>query len=72
MDKQITCVKSFMSRIQADIAKGALEAQHISAFVQADDAGGAYPFPFANKSAGAQLFVKTSDLDKAQNILKKL
>lgn len=75
MDKKvntIVCIQSFMSRTDAEVAKSALSAGKISAYIQADDAGGAYPFPFANKSAGAQLFVRQSDLKKAQAIIQKM
>ena len=42
-ESELVPVKTFLSRIEADLAKSALEAAGISALVRADDAGGARP-----------------------------
>jgi hypothetical protein len=38
-DSELVVVRTFLSRIEADLAKSALEAAGIEALVQADDAG---------------------------------
>lgn len=48
----IVCVKSFMSRMEAEVAKSSLEAAGIQSIIEADDAGGAYPFPMSVSGKG--------------------
>lgn len=62
-------IQSYSSRIEANIAKGLLESNGIIAQISADDAGGAYPFPFAT-TVGVMLQVEHKDLEKAKKILK--
>lgn len=61
----LVCVKKFGSRSEAEIAKGALNAEKIAALIQSDDAGGMYPF----MSEKIQLFVTANDKEKAIKIL---
>jgi hypothetical protein len=62
-------IQSYSSRIEANIAKGLLESNGIIAQISADDAGGAYPFPFTI-TVGVKLQVECKDLQKAKKILK--
>jgi len=62
-------VQSFFSRIEADLAKGMLEANGIQSIVCADDAGGSRPFPMAYTS-GVELKIKSEDVGKAKKLLK--
>ena len=64
----VICVKTFASRIEANIAKGMLESNDILSYISADDEGGMLPFQLSKK--GVQLFVKKDILTKAQEILK--
>lgn len=61
----LKCVKTFSSRTEAEIAKSALAAEHIESYIEADDAGGMYPF----MTEGIRLFVKKTDVQKAKKIL---
>ena len=64
-------VKTFNSRMEAEVEKGVLEANGITAVVSADDAGGAYPFPLSPNGSWVQLLVEEKDLEKALKILKE-
>ncbi len=65
-----TCVKTFLNRYEADLAKGFLESQGIEAFVSADDSGGMRPaLAF---SGGVGLMVKNEDAEEALGILESI
>ncbi|MBI2338324.1 DUF2007 domain-containing protein [Candidatus Daviesbacteria bacterium] len=64
----LVIIKTFNTRMEAEIAKGFLEANGVKAVVQADDEGGMAPFPFRPTSQGARLLVKESDLKKAEEL----
>ena len=66
----IVCVKVFGSRIDAEIAKSALAAAHIESYMDADDAGGMYPFPMSGHHKGVRLFIKSTDQKAAKGVLK--
>jgi hypothetical protein len=58
---------TFASRVEADLAKSALDAAGIAAVVRSDDVAGLRPhMTFAN---GAQLLVRVEDLGTARDIL---
>src|SRR5438876_3421103 len=44
---EIVCVQTYSRRLQAELAKGRLEAHGIAALVQADDMGGMSDLPVA-------------------------
>jgi hypothetical protein len=60
-------VEKFFNRLEAEMAAGLLESEGIQAFVQADDAGGAYP-PLQHLR-GVRLIVFPEDADRAREIL---
>ena len=66
----IVCIQTFGSRSEAEVAKSALAAGGIESYLDADDAGGMYPFPMTPNTKGVQLFIKSSDKENAKNILK--
>jgi hypothetical protein len=59
-------VASFPTRTDAEWAQTALEAAGIKSVLEADDAGGAYPFDLAG---GARLLVDEADVEDAAAIL---
>lgn len=59
-------VQMFQSTIEAEIARGALEAAGIDAFVQADDAGGMRPHL---QQHGVALMVSADDAARAERVL---
>ena len=67
-DTELVVVRSFGSRIEAEVAQGALNAAGIESAVIADDVGGQY----ANLSlsgGGVRLQVRPEDLAVAQELL---
>lgn len=56
----LVCVQIFNSRVEAEIAKGFLESNGISATISADDAGG---------DSGVRLLVAKKDEKKAKEVL---
>jgi hypothetical protein len=63
-------VGSYNSRVEAETAKGFLEANGIKVEVSADDLGGAEVFPFQPSSTGVRLLVLKKDFQKAERLLK--
>ena len=66
MTQEPVIVRQFMSTIDAEFARGALEAAGIHARVSADDCGGMRPHLQVGRVA---LFVRPEDLDEAMRIL---
>jgi hypothetical protein len=66
-DVELVVVKTFLNRIDADLAKGALEANGIEASVRADDLGGTRP---AFWMGGVQLVVRADDVEAANAVLR--
>jgi hypothetical protein len=56
----------FATRSDAELAQGALAAAGISSVIEADDAGGAYPFDL---TGGARLLVEQEDAEDAAAVL---
>lgn len=71
MDNTV-CVKTYNTRLEADLDRSYLQSLGIESIVTADDLGGAYPFPFQPNSAGVSLLVKKSDFEKAKESLEKV
>jgi hypothetical protein len=67
----LVAVKTFGSRLEAELARGLLESHGIPSFIRADDAGGMRPPPF-QFSAGAQLIVRSIDAIPARRVLRGL
>lgn len=65
-DETFDVVASFLTRIDADLARTALEAAGIEATVSADDAAGMRPHLWMG---GVRLLVNTADLDRARAVL---
>jgi hypothetical protein len=64
----LVTVKSYPSRMEAEIAKGLLTAYGINCVILADDAGGMRPFPLSY-SFGVELKVAPKDIKKSNEIL---
>ena len=63
---QLVVVRTFLNRIDADLAQGALKAAGIDAMVAADDADGNQPGLWMS---GVKLFVRQKDVSEARGIL---
>jgi hypothetical protein len=64
----LVILKTYNTRTEAEIAKGLLKTNGISAVIAADNAGGMRPFPF-QYVAGVRLMVKDKDLQRAKEII---
>jgi hypothetical protein len=60
-------IGNFLNRVDAEIARGALEAEGIEATVSADDAAGTRPHLWMG---GVRLLVATRDAARAREILQ--
>lgn len=69
--KDMIAVKTYNTRLEAQIVKGFLEANGIKSLVTGDDEGGMYPFPMQPNSTGVKVFVLKKDREEAVEILKK-
>lgn len=67
---KIICIRTFNSRLEAEIARGALEANGIKAMVSADDGGGIRPeLAF---SMGVRLLVNEEHTEDARKMLDEV
>ena len=65
----LIAVAVFPARVEADLARGALEAAGFYAIIAADDAG--QQNPGLDYSQGVAVLVRPEDLDSAREILDK-
>jgi Putative prokaryotic signal transducing protein len=63
----LVAVSTFRSTADAQIAKGILDGAGIQSMIRSDNAGGMYP-----AIAGADLLVRTEDVDKAKQALRRI
>ena len=63
---ELVVVGTFLNRIEAELAQGALEAADIKAIVSADDAGDLQPGLWMG---GVRLLVRAEDVEQAGAIL---
>jgi hypothetical protein len=62
----LVTVSTFPSTAYAQIAKGVLDDAGIDSMIRADNAGGMYP-----AIGGAELLVRSEDLEKASDALRQ-
>ena len=67
-ETMLVVVGTFLTQIDADIAKGALQAAGIESMISADDAGGLRPHLWMG---GIRLLVRAEDADQAGEILSQ-
>jgi Putative prokaryotic signal transducing protein len=65
-DSDLVVIRTFLNRIDAELAKGALDAADIESMISADDAGGVRP---ALWMSGVRLLVRARDAEAAENAL---
>ena len=66
-DDDLVVLRTFNNRMEADVAKSALDAAGIDAVLSADDAGGVQPGLWV--SEGVSLLVRAEDARRAADIL---
>ena len=64
----IVCIKTYNSRLEAELAKGLLDSHDIQAMISADDAGGLRPDMLWG-TGGVRLLVKREDAQNALDVL---
>ena len=62
----LVVVGTFLNQVEADMARGALEAADIESMISADDAGGLRPHLWMG---GVRLLVRAEDAEQAVRIL---
>jgi hypothetical protein len=67
-ETELVVVKTYLNRIEADLAKGTLDAAGIDALVRADDVGGMRPHFWMS---GIALLVRAEDRDRAAKVLEE-
>jgi hypothetical protein len=65
-DMGLVVIKTFLNRMDAELAKGALEANGIEALIRADDAGGTRPSLW---TGGIAVVVRADDVEAASLVL---
>jgi hypothetical protein len=65
-DSGLVVVATFLNKIEAEVAQGALEAAEIESMVAADDAGGLRPGLWMS---GVKLLVRAEDAERAASVL---
>ncbi len=70
----LVIAKTFPKRYEAELAKGLLADEGIEATLSIDDMGGFAPYLLLTRGRRgmAKLLVKKEDLEKAQDIFKRL
>jgi len=63
----LVVVRTFSNRIEADVAKSALDAADIDSMIRTDDAGGMRPGLWPG--TGVELLVRPEDATRAEEIL---
>lgn len=67
----LVCVRTYNSRVEAEIGRGFLESNGIVASVSADDEGGMAPYPFQPAGTGIRLLVRKEDEQRAKEMLDR-
>jgi hypothetical protein len=65
-DTELVTVGTFLNKIDAEMAQGALEAADIESMISADDAGSMRPHLWMG---GVRLLVRAEDAERATQIL---
>jgi hypothetical protein len=67
----LVVVRTFLNRIDAELARTALEAADIESIVSADDTAGLRPGVWMSGMSGVRLLVRAEDAKRAATILGK-
>jgi hypothetical protein len=59
-------IRTFISAVDAELARGALEAAGLASMIRADDCGGTRPHLWMG---GVELLVRRDDLERAEDVL---
>jgi hypothetical protein len=59
-------IRTFINNVDAELARGALEAAGIASMIRADDCGGTRPHLWMG---GVELLVRRDDVERAEDVL---
>lgn len=65
-DAELIVIRTFLTRVDADLAKTALDAAGIESMVRSDDAGGLRPHLWMG---GIAVLVRAEDVERAEAVL---
>jgi hypothetical protein len=65
-DDDLIVIRTFLNNMEAELARGALEAAEIDSMIRSDDCGGVRPHLWMH---GVQLLVRQEDRDRAEEVL---
>ena len=65
----LVVLKTFNSRIEAEVDKNKLDSENILCYIEADDGGGVIPY-LLNGTGFVKLIVKNEDYKKALKLLE--
>ncbi len=65
---ELVVVRTYLNRIDAELAQGVLEASDIESMIRADDAGGLRPGLWMS---GVEVLVRIEDAERAAGILAR-
>lgn len=66
-EDRLVVIRTFIDRIEADLAQSALEAAGIDSIVRSDDCAGLRPH--MSMTSGVELLVREQDADRAADVL---
>ena len=67
---ELICIKTYATRMDAELAKAVLEANGVPAMVSADDLGGWFPGMPLPYGGGVRLLVPKEHVEEAAEVLK--
>lgn len=67
-DAELVVIRTFLTRVDADLAKSALDAAEIESIVRSDDAGGLRPHLWMG---GIAVMVRQEDVERAEAVLAR-
>jgi hypothetical protein len=65
---ELVVVRTYLTRVDADLAKTALDAEGIACMIRSDDAGGLRPHLWMG---GIAVLVRQADVERAEAVLAK-
>ena len=66
MSDELIVIRTFLNAVDAEVARGALEAAGIDSMIRADDCGGTRPHLWMH---GVELLVRAVDTQRADEVL---
>ena len=65
-DDELVVIRTYLNRIDAELARSALDAAGLESMIRSDDAGGQRPHLWLG---GVALLVRAEDVERAESVL---